>query len=67
MGKNNFTWGSNWVGISFPSILLIYSLGFDVKQLLIEEFSCGQSYKHFMLIIYESRWGIFKSGATLEL
>ena len=47
MGQNNFTWGSNWVGISFPSILLIYSLGFDAKQVLIEEFSCGQSYKTF--------------------
>ena len=30
---------------------------------------CGQSYKQFTLIIYESRvviWGIFKSGTTLE-
>ena len=32
--------------------------------------SCGQSYKQFTLVIYESRvviWGIFKSGTTLEL
>ena len=30
---------------------------------------CGQSYKQFTLVIYESRvviWGIFKSGTTLE-
>ena len=29
----------------------------------------GQSYKHFTLVIYDSRvviWGIFKSGTTLE-
>ena len=29
----------------------------------------GQSYKQFMLVIYDSRvviWGIFKSGMTLE-
>ena len=31
--------------------------------------TCGQSYKQFMLIIYNSRvviWGIFKSSTTLE-
>ena len=31
--------------------------------------SCGQSYKHFMLVNYDSRvviWGIFQSGMTLE-
>ena len=30
----------------------------------------GQSYKQFMIVIYEFRvviWGIFKSGTTLEL
>ena len=30
---------------------------------------CGQSYKHFTIIIYDPRvviWGIFKSGTTLE-
>ena len=30
---------------------------------------CGQSYKKFMLISYESKvviWGIFQSGRTLE-
>ena len=30
--------------------------------------SSGQSYKHFMLVIYDPRvviWGIFKSGTTL--
>ena len=30
---------------------------------------CGQSYKQFTLVIYNSRvviWGIFKSGTTLE-
>ena len=30
---------------------------------------CGQSYKHFMLVNYDSRvviWGIFQSGMTLE-
>ena len=30
---------------------------------------CGQSYKHFMLVNYNSRvviWGIFKSGMNLE-
>ena len=30
---------------------------------------CGQSYKHFMLVNYDSRvaiWGIFQSGTTLE-
>ena len=30
---------------------------------------CGQSYKHFTLVNYESRvviWGIFQSGTTLE-
>ena len=29
----------------------------------------GQSYKHFMLVNYDSRiviWGIFQSGTTLE-
>ena len=32
------------------------------------ELTSGQSYKQFMLVIYESRvviWGIFKSGTTL--
>ena len=31
--------------------------------------SCGQSYKHFTLVNYDSKvviWGIFKSGTTLE-
>ena len=31
--------------------------------------SCGQSYKHFTLVNYDSRvviWGIFQSGTTLE-
>ena len=31
---------------------------------------CGQFYKQFMLVIYESRvviWGIFKSGTTLDV
>ena len=31
--------------------------------------TCGQSYKQFTLVIYESGvviWGIFKSGTTLE-
>ena len=31
--------------------------------------ACGQSYKHFMLVNYDSRvviWGIFQSGMTLE-
>ena len=35
----------------------------DIKK------SCGQSYKHFTLVIYDSRvviWGIFQSGTTLE-
>ena len=30
---------------------------------------CGQSYKHFTIVNYDSRvviWGIFKSGTTLE-
>ena len=30
---------------------------------------CGQSYKHFTLVNYDSRvviWGIFQSGMTLE-
>ena len=30
---------------------------------------CGQCYKQFALVTYESRvviWGIFKSGTTLE-
>ena len=29
----------------------------------------GQSYKHFMIVIYDPRvvkWGVFKSGMTLE-
>ena len=32
-------------------------------------YSCGQYYKHFTLINYDSRvviWGIFQSGTTLE-
>ena len=31
--------------------------------------ACGQSYKHYMLVNYDSRvviWGIFQSGMTLE-
>ena len=31
--------------------------------------TCGQSYKHFTLVNYDSRvviWGIFQSGTTLE-
>ena len=34
-----------------------------------EHLPSGQSYKQFMLVIYDSRvikWGIFKSGTTLE-
>ena len=49
----------------------------DVQKLKVQELAvsdlratlCGQSYKHFTLVIYESRvviWGIFKSGTTLE-
>ena len=33
------------------------------------EKTCGQSYKHFTLVNYNSRvviWGNFKSGMTLE-
>ena len=32
--------------------------------------SCGQSYKHFTIVIYDPRvviWSVFKSGTTLEL
>ena len=32
--------------------------------------TCGQCYKHFMMVNYDSRfiiWGIFKSGMSLEL
>ena len=40
-----------------------------LNYVIILNMICGQSYKQFMLVIYESRvviWGIFKSGTTLE-
>ena len=39
------------------------------ESILFSPLICGQSYKHFMIINYNSRviiWGIFKSGTTLE-
>ena len=42
----------------------------DVKSLhKIGRKPCGQSYKQFTIVIYDSRvviWGNFKSGMTLE-
>ena len=39
------------------------------KQRIAVREPCGQSYKQFTLVIYDSKvviWGIFKSGTTLE-
>ena len=38
-------------------------------SLYIFHYTCGQSYKHFTLVNYDSGvviWGIFQSGMTLE-
>ena len=51
-----------------------FSYGNDItsmKKLLFywTNLTSGQSYKHFMLVNYDSRvviWGIFKSATTLE-
>ena len=41
----------------------------SILTLLVKLPTSGQSYKQFMLVIYNSTvaiWGIFKSGMTLE-
>ena len=50
--------------ITLQSVLCPQHFTFTMRS----EYS-GQSYKHFTLVIFESRvviWGIFKSGMTLE-
>ena len=45
--------------IYYATLTFVYEIG-----------SCGQSYKHFTIVIYDPRviiWDVFKSGATLEL
>ena len=54
------------LGVGSSKLMRKYSIS---SQGEVSLYNCGQSYKHFMLIIYESRvviWGIFKSGTTLE-
>ena len=44
-------------------------LSVNVNISIVAELICGQSYKQFTLVIYDSTvviWGIFKSGTTLE-
>ena len=46
-----------------------FNVVLNVNWLKEQMFSCAQSFKQFMLIIYESRdviGGIFKSGTSLE-
>ena len=41
----------------------------EYRKSILTDLCCGQSYKHFTLVIYKSRviiWGIFNSGTTLE-
>ena len=49
---------------------LIFGGNLDFLQKMFYNINyCGQSYKHFTLVIYNSRvviWGIFQSGMTLE-
>ena len=52
--------GATNVRTLFKNILLLFV--YDIG-------SCGQSYKHFTIVIYDPRviiWGVFKSGMTLE-
>ena len=50
--------------------MLLFACTETSKSKPVKQDACGQSYKQFRIVIYESRvviWGIFKSGTTLEL
>ena len=57
--------------VRYASRVINYYVGERFKDSFrLATMNCGESYKQFTLIIYESRvviWGIFKSGTTLEL
>ena len=72
---------SSWNRLTIFFFLLLFMFNFMSHPFLIEFWRTGQawtslnlillsqSYKQFMLVIYDSRviiWGIFKSGTTLE-
>ena len=55
--------------LTLPNVLNLSIWEKSTKHWNVHQTS-GQSYKHFMLVNYNSRvviWGIFQSGATLEL
>ena len=57
--------------MTFVTTLVIMdsSHNYQFVQLLQNQNTSGQSYKHFTLVNYDSRvviWGIFQSGTTLE-
>ena len=64
-----------WVQVEFfvPCFLCLFTHGGVSKQRELTSLAhsvsfSGQSYKQFMLVIYDPRvviWGIFKSGPTL--
>ena len=68
----------NYTQEQFIPLEMVYYCGFslggklenlDFLQKKFYNINCGQSYKHFMLVNYDSRvviWGIFQSGMTLE-
>ena len=54
--------------VGYIPSFLPYVLG-EWRIVFTFKYFCGQSYKHFMLVNYDSRvviWGIFQSGTTLE-
>ena len=83
--KNGGDWGKLIVAKGFkklPKVQNIAQSGHTARSRCLEQFSAkrnyamllsyktsGQSYKLFMIVIYDSRvviWGNFKSGTTLE-
>ena len=48
--------------------IMLYSKPADESK-PVKVLASGQSYKHFMIVIYNPRviiWGVFKSGTSLE-
>ena len=65
--KIQFLFVMHWHCLSFMQCPLVTNA--NARWSIPKHSNSGQSYKHFMLVSYESRvvrWGIFKSCTTLE-
>ena len=69
--KVHNTWVSLYVAFGSANFVVLFGKNISDKNIYFvkECLTSGQSYKHFMLVNYDSRvviWGIFQSGTTLE-